>query len=142
MKAMYSLDQSVNIHTAPSAWRDKCKPVLNAAGEVVDWIIPKGAVIEGDEALLRVKTGQAVPVDEECSAACGMTPAQLEANQRQYLAATKGIKGAKDIELFMGGIIDGYDPSTTDEKTVYIHGPNWDAWQKAKADMRAEKGDI
>src|SRR5688572_4397874 len=107
MQAIYVLDQSVNIHSAPDAWRHACKPVVNAAGDVTDWIIPKGTVIEGDEALLRVRTGQCAPFDEECAKAAGMSVQQLDATQRQYLAATKGVKGKKDLELFMAGVIEG-----------------------------------
>lgn len=142
MKAIYLLDQSVNIHTAPNAWREKCKPVVNAAGNVNDWIIPKGTVIDGDEALLRVSTGQCAPFDDECAMACGQTARQLEATQRMYLAASKGIKGKKDIELFMAGIIEGYDKGTTDENPVYLPGPNWAAWQEAKTEITTAKDDI
>ena len=138
MKAIYLLDQSVNILTAPNAWREKCKPVLSAAGAVVEWIIPKGTVIDGDEALLRVSTGQCAPFDDECAKACGQTAGQLEATQRKYLAASKGIKGKKDTELFMAGVIDGYDKGTTDENPIYLPGPNWAAWEQAKTKLAQE----
>ena len=131
MQAIYVLDQYVNIHAAPNAWREKCKPVLDSAGEVSGWIIPKGTVIEGEDALFRVKTGQCEPFDEECAVAVGMSPADIEARQRAYLAASVGIKGARDLELFMAGAIEGYAPGTTDGKPLYIHGPNWSACQKA-----------
>ena len=142
MQAIYLLDQSVNILTAPAAWRDKCKPVLDEAGDVVDWIIPKGTIVEGAEALLRVSTGQCTPFDEECVAAVGATQQQLEATQRQYLAASVGIKGKKDMELFMAGVIEGYGPKTTDENPVYLPGANYDAWQAAKDKLKTDKGMI
>jgi hypothetical protein len=142
MQAIYLLDQTVNIHTAPNAWRDKCQPVLDAAGDVADWIIPKGTIIDGDEALLRVATGQCAPLDEECAVACGRSTAQLESTQRKYLAAERGIKGVKDTELFMAGIIEGYAEGTTDDKPVYLPGPNYAAWESKRAERSATKGNI
>lgn len=142
MQAVYLIDQSVNIHVAPNAWRNKCKPVVNAAGDVTDWVIPKGTIIDGDEALLRVSTGQCAPFDDECAKACGQTAGQLESTQRKYLAAEKGIKGKKDLELFMAGIIEGYDKGTTDENPIYLPGPNWAAWQEAKTAIKTEKSEI
>lgn len=142
MKAAYSLDQTVNINNVPDAWRSQCKPIIGDDGEVADWIIPKGAVVEGDEAVLRVKTGQASPLDEECAIACGMNPAQVSANNRQYLAGQLGIRGEKDWNLFMGGVIDGYAPGSTDEKTIYIPGENYQAWLEAKAEKEKTKGPI
>ena len=142
MKSVYLLDQTVNIHTAPKAWRDKCRPILDALGEVTEWVISQGTVIDGPEALLRVRTGQCAPFDEECRAAAGMSVEQLELAQRQYLAAEAGIKGAKDMELFMSGVIEGYAEGTTDEKPVYKPGPNHAAWLAAKAEIKTEKGDI
>ena len=142
MQAIYLLDQSVNILTAPNAWRDKCQPVLDAAGDVVDWIIPKGTIVEGAEALLRVSTGQCTPFDEECVAAVGATPTQHEVTQRQYLAASVGIKGKKDMELFMAGVIEGYGKGTTDANPVYLPGANFDAWQAAKDALQKQKDHV
>lgn len=142
MKAVYLLDQSVNIHTAPAAWRDQCKPVVDDNGDVTDWIIPKGAIVEGDEALLRVQTGQCEPFDDECAKAVGMTPDQLASVQRSYLAASRGIKDAKDLSLFMAGVIEGYAEGTTDEKPVYKPGPNYQTWVQAKEEAALTEGDI
>ena len=142
MQAIYVLDQTVNINTAPIAWRDKCKPKVNAVGEVTEWIIPKGTVIDGSEALLRVSTGQCAPYDEECIAACGQSPDQLEVTQRRYLSAERGIKGKKDIELFMAGVIEGYESGSTGDTPVYLHGPNWDAWEQAKSEIKSAKDEI
>lgn len=142
MQAMYLLDQTVNIHTAPAAWREQCKPVLDAAGEITEWIIPKGAIVSGTEALLRVSTGQCSPFDDECAVACGRSSEELAVTQRQYLAAEKGIKGKKDMELFMAGVIDGYDKGTTDAKPIYIHGPNWSAFESAQAEVKKTESKI
>lgn len=138
MKSALLLDQGVNVANIPDAWRDKVKPVFRD-GAIVDWVIPKGFVFDGDEALLRVRTGQAHPIDDECAKACGMTPAQLSANQRQYLAAEAGIKGKKDFELFMAGVIDGYEAGTTDENPIYKPGPNKAAFDAIKKASKKEK---
>lgn len=37
-----------------------------------------------------------------------------------------------------GAKIDGYDKGTTDENPVYLHGPNWDAREQAKAKLTQE----
>lgn len=141
MKAAYALDQGVNIVNVPPAWRDQCQPVMRG-GKVVDWIIPAGAVVEGDEALLRVSTGQAYPIDEECAEACGMSSTELAVKRRQYLAATRGIRGKDDLELFMAEVIEGYAEGTTEEKTVYKPGKNWAKWQAAKEEIASQKDAI
>lgn len=142
MKAVYLLDQSVNIHSAPDAWRSQCKPVVDKSGNVTDWIIPKGAVIEGNEALLRVQTGQCAPFDDECADAVGMNKQELASVQRKYLAASRGINDEKDLALFMAGVIEGYEPGTTDEAPIYKPGPNYANWVKAKEEAALTEGDI
>lgn len=133
------LDQTLacNIENAPEPYRSIAQPVVAADGKVLEWTIPKGTVVEGDEALLRVSTGQASPIDEECAAACGMTTAQLKGAQRAYLAASSGIRGKKDHELFMAEVIDGYAPDSTDDKPVYVPGKNHQKWLDAKAAIAA-----
>ncbi len=136
MKAIYLLDQTVNIENAPDAWREKCRQ-----NEREEWIIPKDTVIEGPEALLRVSTGQCAPFDEECIAACGQNPEQLQATQRKYLAAEAGIHGKHDMELFMAGVIEGYEKGHTTENPKYKPGPQWDAHQAIKAKLDDEDDD-
>jgi hypothetical protein len=139
VKAAYLLDQSCNIVNAPDFYRDVAVPVFKD-GDIVEWTIPKGTIVEGDEALLRVHTGQAAPVDDECAEACGMNPRQLAVNQRAYLAANRGIRGKKDFELFMAEVIEGYGPDDMPEKTVYEPGKNYQKWLDAKAKL-AKKDD-
>ncbi len=67
-----------------------------------------------------------------------MTAGELARCQREYLSAMAGIRGKKDQDLFMAGVIDGYDKGTTDEKTVYKPGPKWDAYQAALKAKQAE----
>jgi hypothetical protein len=132
VKARYVRAQSINILNAPPGYRDQAKPVMQGS-EIVDWVIPAGTIVEGDEALCRVSTGQAEPADEECAAACGMSVDQLRVRQRASLMEDQGIRSKKDRELFMANVIEGYAEGTTDEKPVYIPGPKWQAFQDAKA---------
>jgi len=55
------------------------------------------------------------------------------------LAAQAGIKGKKDMELFMSGVIEGYDKTSTDANPVYLPGPNFAAWEAAKAELKAKE---
>jgi hypothetical protein len=143
VKAAYLDDATCNIKNAPEVYRDAAQPVFSAGGrEIVEWVIPAGTVVEGDEALLRVGTGQAAPIDDECAAACGMTSAQLDIAQRAYRAAMAGIRGKKDHELFMAGVIDGYAPGSTDEKPIYQPGKNYQKWLDAKAAVASKDEEI
>jgi hypothetical protein len=132
VKAAYLLDQTCNIENAPEVYREAAHAVVSPGGQV-EWVIPRGTVVEGEEALLRVRTGQAKPIDEECAKACGLTAGELARCQREYMSAMAGIRGKKDQELFMAGVIDGYEPGTTDEKPIYKPGKLWDKYQAALA---------
>lgn len=92
-------------------------------------VFPAGTIVEGDEAILRVKTGVAIPLDDECKAACGLNDNQISALQLQNEMASLGINDKNDQELYKAKVILGYD-----DKLEYIKGPNWDAYQKAKAE--------
>lgn len=136
MKAAFLNDATCNIENAPDFYREVAVARFANGSDgtpLLEWVIPKGTVVEGEEALRVVETGQAEPVDEECAKACGMTAGQLKRCQRNYLSAMAGIRGKGDHELFMAGVIDGYEPGTTDEKPIYKPGPKWDVYQAALA---------
>lgn len=135
MKAACLHDLSINIATAPESLSKPAVPVFEGE-EVVAWIVPKGTVLEGEQALIRVSHGQAEPVDEECAKACGLSSEQLSRAQRTNLGAERGIRGKKDHDLFMAGVIDGYAPGSTDEKPIYLPGKQWDRYQAA---LKAKK---
>lgn len=136
MKASLNLDQDADLSTLPDHYKSKLK-FASRRGQLTPYF-PKGTEFDGEHALFLVGTGQASPADEECAKAAGMSPEQLHVRQRGYLAASKGIKGKKDLEMFMAGAIEGYAEGTTDANPVYIHGPNWDAWQAAEAAIKSE----
>lgn len=135
MKSALNLDQYADLASLPPAYQSKIK-FKTENGKPVAYF-PKGCEFDGEHALHLVKTGQASPIDEECAAACGMDANQLASKQMHYAAANVGIKGKKDLEMFLAGAITGYAPGTTDENPIYIHGPNWDAWQAAEAAAKA-----
>lgn len=142
MKAVYVVEVSLNIENAPEFYRAVAQPVfkLGTFGKVMEWVLPKGTIVEDPaEAVLRCQTGQAAPYDEECAVACGMTPAELIRAQRLCLCAMAGIRGKEDQDLFLAGVIDGYAPGTTDEKTIYKPGPKWDVYQAALAKKAEEE---
>jgi hypothetical protein len=141
VKAAFLNDATCNIENAPDFYRDVAQPVFSPGfvGKAMEWVLPKGTIISDPaEAVLRCQTGQAAPYDEECAAACGMTPAELIRTQRLCLSAMAGIRGKEDQDLYMAGVIDGYAPGTTDEKTVYKPGPLWDKYQAALEAKKAE----
>lgn len=138
MKAILNLDQFADLDALPPEYQSKISFVLETGRETPSAIFPKGTIFEGAHALHLVKTGQASPADDECAAACGMNQAQITVNNRKYAAAMAGIKDKKDLAMFMAGAIEGYGPGTTDEKPVYVKGPNWEAWQAATAGVVAE----
>ncbi len=141
MKAACLHDLSINIANAPESLSKPAVPVFDGE-EVVGWIVPKGTVLEGEQALIRAMHGQAEPVDEECAKACGMSPEQLSRAQRSNLGAERGIRGKKDNDLFMAGVIDGYGPGSTDEKPIYLPGKNYQKWLDAKAAAASKEEDI
>lgn len=128
MKAIYTRKQFADYDACTPAQREKTV-VEFILGKPV-FVFPAGTVVEGDEAVLRVKTGVAVPADDECKAACGLTDNQISALQLQNEMATLGINDKADQELYKAKVILGYDADLN-----YIHGPNWDAYQKAKAEQ-------
>ena len=131
MKAKLSLNQDADLSTMTDEYKVKLK--FEKRGGKMTAFYPLGTEFEGEHALALVLNGQADPSDEECTEAAGLKPDQLLVVQRKYLAASRGIKGKKDLEMFMAGAIEGYTPESTDDKVIYQKGPNWDAWQAAEA---------
>lgn len=127
MRSVLVVDQWADISCIPPEYQSLVRPKL--VNGRTEWIYPKGTAFTGLHAVQLVKTGQANPDDEECAKAANMTEQQLSVKQRENLAAIAGIKGKEDHELFMAGVIEGYDAGTTDDSPIYIHGPNWELYQ-------------
>jgi len=72
--------------------------------------------------------GGAMPADEECKRAVGMTPVELTAVQNAQDKARLGI-APEDYEAYDQGIMRGYNPDGT-----FIPGPNYEeaAWEQRK----------
>ncbi len=140
MKATLVLEQFVNPANAPEYLQSQIlyKFGLNPHGDVVPIAyLPVGTVFEGDQAVFMCRTGQCSPADDECAKASGKTPDQIAAQQVEYKMNTLGINRAEDRELYRAGVITGYDADLK-----YIHGPNWDKYQKAKEALKKESDDI
>ena len=128
MKAALLLDLYANAGACTEEQRLRLTFLQSKDGPVA--IFAKGSIVSGDEALIRCQTGQASPLDEQCRLACGMTDDQMTYLQTEYKMATLGVNDKDDKELYRAGIILGYD-----EKLNYIPGPNWAAYQAAKAEI-------
>lgn len=135
MKARLLLDQWVNPLTAPPEWEGQIVPVAFAGK--IDWKIPEGMMIEGPQALFMCTTGQCEPMDEECMEALNIPEARRRVIQLNYKMSSLGINDKGDRELYRAGVIEGYDADLK-----YIPGKNWEAYQKAKAELKKTEDDI
>ena len=131
MKARLVLDQGADPSKATAEQREKIRfvPSKDKRKKVVP-IYPKGTIFEGEQAIFLCKTGQAAPADEECRLAVGMTEAESERQQEEYLMDSLGINDRDDRELFKAGVIKGYRGANHE----YIPGPNWESYQQALAE--------
>lgn len=85
---------------------------------------PNGAEIEHPQAPLLVQCGVAIPADEACAKAAGMTEEQLQRAQVSASRVAAGIHPS-DFAIFDAGFITGYQPDGS-----YKPGPRWDEYQK------------
>lgn len=101
---------------------------------------PKGTVLDHPDAYKFVNFGMAEAVDEECRKACEpMTDADRAVLVKQYAAVAMGINDRDDIQLYVDGVILGYEK--VGDNWAYIAGPNWDAWQKKNAAAKPKNDD-
>jgi len=129
MKSALVVDQFCNPAGLPPYLKEqvKFKPGKTADGKPAAIpYLPKGTVFEDDQALLRCKTKQAQPIDEECFKALGWSDAQIAAAKVDYEMNVLGINNKEDRELFKAGVILGYNKDQS-----YKKGPAWDAYQAA-----------
>jgi len=91
--------------------------------------VPAGTIWTLDVVSL-VRQGIAVPADEECERAVGMTPEQLTKAQHLQDRLRLGIT-PEDFKVFDDGVMRGYKPNGD-----WIPGPNYEeaAWQQRKQD--------
>lgn len=90
----------------------------------VNGIVPKGTVIEGREARpwFYVQMGAAIPLDDECRIAAGMTDQEIDSQVYLYEAKRAGIQ-PEDMAAWRAGAMTGYD-----EEGEWIQGPNYLDW--------------
>jgi hypothetical protein len=135
MKARLLLDQWADVTKLTDELRGKVVPV--AVGKIIDWKFPEGTIFEGPQALFMCKTGQCEPMDDECMEALDIPDARRHAIQLNYKMSSLGINDKGDRELYRAGVIEGYDGDLK-----YIPGKNWDAYMKAKAELKKTEDDI
>ncbi len=68
----------------------------------------RGAILEEKNCFMLVEMGCAVPADDECAKACGMTPEMIRAAMKAYERLALGIH-PDDFEKFDAGEIAGYN---------------------------------
>ena len=135
MKARLLLDQFADISKVTDKMRDMIRPKMHCGK--MDWIFPEGTIFEGEQALFMCRTGQCEPADDECMDALNLSETRRAEIQTNYKMSSLGINSPEDRELYRAGVITGYD-----DKLNYIHGPNWDAYQKAIEDLKRKDDDI
>ena len=131
MKSALTIDQFCNPAGLPEYLKMSVRfaPGKTANGKpAAVAYLPKGTVFEADQALLRCKTKQAIPVDDECFAALGWSDSQIAAAKIDYEMNVAGINDKEDRELCKAGVILGYNKDLS-----YKPGPAWDAYQAALA---------
>lgn len=136
MKAKLVLDQFADVSALTDEQRKQIVFKPGHRGKL-DAVFPAGTEFSGEDALRLCKTGQAAPSDDECSKKLGWTAAQLAAAQTAYKMDTLGINRKEDRELYVAGVIAGYD-----EKLNYIPGPNWNKYQQAKKQLAEKEEEI
>lgn len=102
----------------------KCKMVIEQMGtsshpDYPRETIPVGYIRDAPDAYKLVQAGSAIPADEECRVACGMTKAEMDLRQRHYAACDAGI-AEEDREAFFSGLMTGYNADLS-----WKRGPNW-----------------
>ena len=92
---------------------------------VVDGVVPKGTVIEGRACRpwFYVQMGAAIPLDDECRMAAGLTDDQIELQVKLYEAKLAGIQ-PEDMAAWKANAMTGYD-----ENGEWIPGPEYSAWR-------------
>lgn len=130
MKAAFIRDIDADLDTCTDAQKALVKFRFAPGTGKPDAYFPRGTEISGPWALQICVHGQGTPLDDECKAAIGISDTELNRRQLVSEMAEKGINDKADQELYKAKVILGYD-----DQLNYIHGPNWDAYQKAKAEQ-------
>lgn len=110
-------------------WVEKMHPTKGKIKVPVPYF-PAGTLFKTD-VIGRIMRGQAAPDNDFTAKACGLSAAETADMQHRYKRLLAGID-PDDFELFDAGVIVGYD-----KDGEYRPGPNWDAFQKSRAEAAA-----
>ena len=99
-------------------------------------IIPAGTILDSHRAHIMVGMGFALPVDDECVEACGMSQEQIEQAQEAFPCLEAGIE-REDVKAFKFGAMTGYHPETG----KWIEGPKYDEWMSSHNEENEEEDD-
>jgi hypothetical protein len=102
----------------------KCKTIV-LLNHVDGGHIEVGTEYEGPVAIEFVRVGAAVPTDDECAAACGLSPEELARAQRIYQRSVLGIH-PEDFEAFDAGLMIGYTGRKINGRMEWAPGPNYE----------------
>lgn len=139
MKAVVCTQHDANLKTCAPEYRSQLKPVF-VKGKVKKWVWPAGLEVEGAKAVRLVKYGLARPLDKECADAAGLTDDQLRVAIEQQEMAQLGIHSKEDQELYLAGVILGYEPDGKGG-LKYIPGPNMAAYKAALGQVQEADDD-
>lgn len=139
MKAVLINDEEVTVAGMPEDLVKKLSFRRKPGKQFPSAYFARGTELEGEIALTLVRNGQATPADEECRVKCGMSADQIDKASRTNAAALAGIRGERDMAMFLAGAINGYAAGSTDADPKYVPGPNWDAWQAAENEVAQEQ---
>lgn len=145
MKCKFVIDVGADVSTMSESEKAKVhwRSVVNAAtgAKRLEAFFPAGTEYEHPNAAYFVNRGMAVPADAECEAAAiTLAPEQRARLELEYKADAAGVVDAHDRELFLAGVILGYEQ--VDGKTAYVPGPNYANWKQAQDKQAATKSDI
>ena len=145
MKCQFLNDTFTERDTLPASEQEKCVAKTeyhrDTGSPRVSWYFPAGTVLEHPDAWKFVNFGMATAADDECQEWIKpVTPERAAYMQKRYRAASLGIRGDVDLQLFMDDVIAGYE-MVPNGQLAYLPGPKWDEWNATNKAKQAAKED-
>lgn len=144
MKCRFVVDVPVDVSTMAETEKAKVewRSVQSSRGQKkLEAYFPAGTEYDHPDAAFFCDRGMAVPADAECEAAAvKLTPEQRAKLELEYKADMAGVVDPHDRELFMAGVIAGYEQ--VEGQTAYRPGPNYAKWKKAQDAIKPDNSKI